>query len=248
MCRMALLKGEFSEDFAGIFKSLQKASLKDPLPDPESDYRFLTHGDGWGYVNIGKAGISHVRNTSPIYVSEVPAVQQGTMMLHSRKTSDDQPGGMLSNHPFSVSVRGYQLFLSHNGWFDKYSMNTGESREDLEATTDSEAFLQYLAGKTSDVGSELEHVFANLDTDGVEYALSNIFLIIMKRSGEREGARSYYFTDKGSRGGNYEEFDKLYRIECKSWKGVVSSSLLNFDEFPEFDAREEIKRGTLFEL
>lgn len=246
MCRMLLLKGDFRADIHGIFRTIQLASEKDPFPDPEYNNEHHTHSDGWGYSLFSNGNIGYSRFHEPIFQSSLPIIENGLLMIHSRKTSDDQPKGVLNNHPFVKSTKDSQIYLSHNGWVDKFSLNSAFDEKSLENITDSEAFLEYIAGKTPNSEDELRSIFEGLKKEGVEYSLLNVFITIVTRTGG--SPQSFYFTDKGAKGHGYTDFDRLYYVESSKWKGVFSSSLLEFDEFPEYDMKEEVVRGRLFNL
>lgn len=246
MCRMFLLKGYFHDDLEGIFRSIQLASEKDPFPDPEYKYEHHTHGDGWGYTSFTGGRIVHSRSPDPIFDCTYPETDDGTIMVHSRKTSLDQPRGVLNNHPFVAVTADSIIYLSHNGWVDKFSLNLGIDSKKLEKMTDSEAFLQYIAARNPVTENDLWKIFDGLRNEKVRYTLLNVFITIVDRSGGEP--ESYYYTDMGNDEIEYAEFDRLYLVGGKNWKGVFSSSLLEFDEFPEYRSKEEVPRGRLFKL
>lgn len=248
MCRMMLLKGEYEQDFPDIFKCFQKASFKDPYPDPETDYSYITHGDGWGYLNVANNDFSWIRKKDPVYEAGIPNIRNGTLLMHSRKASDDQPGGVLNNHPFTSMSGEYQMFLAHNGWFDKYSLSPKNGKRSLDNMTDSEAFLFRIADKDLNTYEDLSEEFSRLEEDGVNFALANVFLTVFKKGSERETVKSYYFTEKGKGGTVYGEIDKLYLVESDKWTGVFSSSVLYFPEFPKYGRISVVQRGQLLTL
>ncbi len=246
MCRMLLIKGDYKNRLPGIFRSFQLASQKDPFPDPDYNHEHHTHGDGWGFANFTGKMINHAKFLDPVYQSAMPELENGILMMHSRKTSFDQPHGAINNHPFVSSTEDAQIYLSHNGWVNKYTLYPNEAEEKLEKITDSEAFLRYITEKNPVKLEDFESVFDALEREKVEYALLNIFITVVSRA---DGSfSSFYFTDKGRSGKGYEDFDRLYFVSGDNWKGVFSSSLLEFDQFPEYNSRTEVPRGKLFRL
>lgn len=248
MCRMFLLQGDFVKDFPDIFRCFQMASHRDPFPDPESNYSYLSHKDGWGYTNVSGTEISYFRSSQPVFESHLPKLKAGTVLMHSRKTSDDQPSGVANNHPFTYSNGRKQVFLAHNGWFDKNTLILQDTNFAADLVTDSEAFMYYLAENSQFEYEPLQARFGSLEAEGVDFALANVFITTLEKNTSGGSTQSFYYTEKGKRGGEYDEFDRLYYIESDLWRGVFSSSIVHFENFPDNVSKVEVPRGKLLVL
>lgn len=242
---MFMVRNQQNHAFRPLFKALQEVSENDPLPDPEENGMFHTHGDGWGLASVSENDYTYMRSLKPIYESGVPEIPGGTTMVHSRKASTDQPGGVVNDHPFYDASDNADFFLCHNGWIDKNTLPL-DGKRDLSAMTDSEALLRYIV---QDGGKDIVEKLEELSSNGVSFSLANVFVMRIERStGKNPVVTAFYFTEKGKSGKSYEEFDKLYLLKGEGWEGVVSSSLLHSNAFPDYSEKREIQRGRVFIL
>lgn len=239
-----MVKGDFENDFADMFRALQDSSRRDPLPDPEENGKFHTHDDGWGIFNVSDGSYLYERHISAVFNNETPPARNGFTMVHSRKTSDDQPAGVLNNHPFHLLKGDAEIYLSHNGWINKNTL-PGLDAGKLQKMTDSQALLEYLC---RDESEELTTRLENIREKGVDFALANVFLISISHTDDGTGITAQYFTEKGASGHGYEEFDRLYLAGNEEWTGVFSSSLFRSKSFPKHEFKAVVPRGKVFTL
>jgi predicted glutamine amidotransferase len=235
---MFCLKGEFEEDFPAIFEALQEVARSDPLLHGES------HSDGWGYVYYDGSSLVHERQREPVYAASVPNVKSGFVVVHARNAAPGEPLGALNSHPHRRSDRRYELYLAHNGWFDKKKIIglLGEREANLSAQTDSEFFLELIFTLSGDPRERLETAAGlSKEHDLIKTAM-NIFLLGVDRA--TGSATVAYYTDAKE----YSEYVTLYRGRGTSWSGVFSSSIRFSSRFPSSLGLEKVERDKVLEL
>ena len=244
MCRMLAMTGDFSSVFPGIMKAFSEVTRKDPLADKDKD-RSESHSDGWGFVFSGNSNIRYEKHYLPFYNDKIPEFGSGSILIHARQAAPGEPMGVSRNHPFYATDGKYDIFLCHNGWFDKGAISRDISLKDPENYVDSEVFLKY-AMKFH--GTDMEKISASLETafrENMVKSSANILALSINRM--TRSRKILYYTDV-SMAREYDEYYKLYIAEGSQWKGIFSSSIIRSMHFPEDCKITEVPRAMLLSI
>ena len=244
MCRMLAMTGDFSHVFPGIVRAFSEVTRKDPLADKDKG-RSESHLDGWGFVYSGNGIIRHEKHDLPFFNDEIQDFGSGSIIIHARQAAPGEPMGVSRNHPFYASDGRYDIFLCHNGWFDKDAISREISLTDPENYVDSEVFLKY-AMKFP--GTDLDKISASLETafrENMIKSSANILALSIDRMSL--SSKILYYTDV-SEAKAYDEYYKMYFGEGSHWMGVFSSSIIRSRHFPENCKIKEVPRGKLLSL
>ena len=239
MCRMVLLWGEFSPEFESIFRSLADVAEDDPLAKKKP----VSHGDGWGLLNLYKEGLELKRYGTPLTLRvPTPRVENGVAIVHVRLAAPSEGMGVLNAHPFHLQDERYDVYISHNGWFDKFEMNKTLGLGSVKNMNDTETFLKLLMTQN---GSREDRVREALDIskeNGYIKGGANIYVVATER--ETNATHVIYHSDVAP-GNDYTEYEKLFLLSGSNWSGVISSSLKESKFFPKGVNIEEIERGRI---
>lgn len=243
MCRMALVWGDLEGDFEAIYKSLADVAQKDPLlVDKEGKNK--QHKDGWGFLNLSGDSLIVKREIAPLTVnSERPIAKKGAVILHARLAAPNEPMGILNVHPFHASDESYDVYLAHNGWFDKYKLNDSLGLRNVERMNDTEVFLKYVMSFEGDLYTRLDKALKASKEKGYLKGGSNILALGIDRNSNEPSV--YYHCDQ-SKEREFTEYNKLYKISNRDLSAVVSSSLIHSEFFPKEFHRETLTRSNLY--
>jgi len=243
MCRMFLLKGGFKEDFSTLFSVSKKISETDPL-HYISDSFPKNHIDGWGYVYFSENSINYFRSMEPLYKSYEPSVGNGYLLLHMRNRSGQEPVGVGNSHPFHLSARDGDYYLAHNGHFNKKKISDYLGIMDSEKENDTLVFLRFLVSLKGEINEKIkDSIKKSLEMNFID-SLANLFLAFVDKNGK---IRAFAISES-SPYLKYSLYDELFMVEDKHWKGVFSSSYLQFKEIFENRTVDRLRKGILYEL
>ena len=244
MCRMFCLAGNYGSDFPSISRAFKEITEKDPIiTSKEGD--FTSHDDGWGYVHHRNHGLDYYRSADPVFKSEFPDFEKGNLVVHARKAAPKEPMGTSSCHPHFEMDERYEVFLSHNGWFDKYALARELGEKNPEKYVDSQMFLKYMMSFTGNLEDRLRTCTKKAKEN--EYIKSSANLMILALDRDSQKSQIYCYTDVAE-GKEYTEYITLYEITEKNWKGIFSSSILVPEYLPGKSGARKIARGTVVSL
>jgi len=244
MCRMFAMVGEFSQVFPEIFMSLQDVARYDPLLDAMGVDPPM-HSDGWGYVSLEGENLVHYRTADPVYDSNPVSAHRGFMLVHARKASPQEPHGVVNSHPFHASDQEMDVYLAHNGAFDKGGIAEILGISEIKRQTDSEIFLRLVISQTGSLTQRLESAI-EIATDKKLLTGTPNLLVFGLRKETREAEIAYYTAPPNS--GVYVDYNRLYMAQGKGWSGVFSSSIIGSEFFPEGAETIPVKTGKVFSL
>lgn len=239
---MFTLFGDYSKDIDSVYDALLEVCRKDPL-FPSYWKADPVHNDGWGYVTMTEDAIDFKRYAMPIFDSERPRLtEHGILIVHARKAAPGEPIGVLDAHPHHRGDSDYDVYLVHNGSFNKEKIAEKLGDTNLGNQPDSEFFLQYIMSLKGTIEERIRKTLEDADKYDFVKTTNNIFILAAdKKTGK--GRLFYYGYSK--RG---EDYIKMYRVENERWKGVVSSSLLKSSHFPKDVKVTEVVQRELVEL
>lgn len=242
LCRMFTMFGDFGSDVQRIFDSLVEVCESDPL-FPVERKKKPSHDDGWGYVTLDDDSIDFRRYRSPIFRSRRPDFpDHGIVVVHARKAASGEPVGMLDSHPHHRSNTEYDVYLVHNGSYNKDRIAEALNEGNLNNQPDSEFFLEYLLKQEGNIEEKIRKTLDDADKYDFVKTTNNIFILAVDKA-TRKGRVFYYSFSK-----NKNEYVTMYRVEKDSWKGVVSSSLLKASDFPKDVTVTKVNEKELVEL
>ncbi len=244
MCRMFCLKGDYSSDFPSIARAFKAVTEKDPIITSREG-NFTSHDDGWGYVHQLDQGIDYYRSARPVFKSSMPAFSGGNLVVHARKAAPKEPMGTSACHPHLEIDEKYEVFLSHNGWFDKFALADELGEKSPERYVDSQMFLKFIMSFTGNFGDRLRTSTRKAKEKG--YIKSSANLIILTLDRDTQESQIYCYTDVAA-GSDYTDYITLYQIAEKNWKGVFSSSILVPDYLPGKSIAKKIPRDTVLKV
>ncbi len=250
LCRLLILKTtRLKTSFIiDLIRILRKISHRDPLLEELSTTRGYSHSDGWGYIFFSRTSntIYFYRSLSPIYLDEhgfkdlihllkSRENEEVFMLIHVRKASEKEPIGLIHVHPYMHRYLGKELYLVHNGSFNKEKLSNIINIKDYNKVTDSYLGLLYYSTLLKRGYSPLEA----LDT-------------LLKATREGQGSvvgilsvenskQTIYYGFKVSGGGKYVRY---YRPYIHEWDGgaiVVSSSITLYASNIDF---KPVKEGS----
>lgn len=243
MCRMFLIKGEFCKNFEKIFSLSKNISEADPL---HLKYNGVpaNHQDGWGYFNISEHNSSYFRSDLPLSAAEKPEVEDGYLLLHMRNAAPNEPKGIHNSHPFHLSTLSGDIYLAHNGWFDKKKIAEFLGLSNYENENDSLVFLRLISFQNGDIKDKINKAMElAVERDFIK-SLANLLIIYVDKSGNNFG----FAISEASPNYNYGRYHELFLIENEKWKGIFSSSFLEYEFFKNIKRINKLKRGELYEL
>ena len=241
MCRMFCLSGDYSDVFDSIRNSFLEITKKDPIiTEKEGD--FTAHDHGWGYVHHSGESVDYFRSNIPVFNSTFPGFSHGNLVVHARRAAAGEPMGTIASHPHFESDDKYEVYLAHNGWFNKPAIAREVGVTNYDKFVDSHMFLKYIMSFKGKFVERLENALTEARKKGLINSTANLMILAM----DRETGRSniYYYTDVAE-GLEYTDYVKLYSITGSRWRGVFSSSILVSDRFPKNFSAVEVKRGTV---
>lgn len=242
MCRMILLWGNFSDDFGSIFRSLEDVAQDDPLL--RKDGKKGSHKDGWGFLNITDDSIEYRRFATPLTLkTSEPKVRDGLAIVHARAAAPGEGLGVLNTHPFHEQDETYDVYISHNGWFDKEGMNDILELETVKSMNDTEVFLRLVMSRKGTIETRVKNALDLSRKNGYIKGGANIYIIALRKATNE--TTIIFFSDVGPEL-DYNEFYRLYSITGVNWNGIVSSSLIISDYFPNKIEFSPIERGKIY--
>ncbi len=242
---MLLLWGNISDKFKPIFQSLSDVATGDPLL-PENEGKKFSHKDGWGFLNVNKEKIVLSKySTQLTRETNLPAIFDGILMIHARAAAPGEGAGVLNNHPFHAADDRYDVYLAHNGWFDKYKINEMLGYGHPELINDSEIFLKFVMSLEGDMNARMKKALEISKENGYIKGGANIFVIAINR--ENLNISVFYHSDVAA-GKEFKEYNKLYYIKDERFEGVVSSSVILSMHFPKDLEITQIIRGKLYNI
>lgn len=242
MCRMLMLKGDYSTDLPMIFEALKDASLDDWVYQDVYG-KHISHDDGWGYVSINEESIRYDRIYKPVFDCDLPNLpDHGTLIIHARKAADGEPLGPLNCHPHHRSDPLLDVYLSHNGAFDKRKIGDSLGVDAIDWQTDSEFFLQLLMSRSGSIIVKLTASIADMKKMDLVKTTGNIFLAYNDKMKAENGG--YYFSTSKKP----SAYSTLYRVKAPAWVGVFSSTIIKSRNFPKDYETEEVPMDMLFHL
>ncbi|MGC8618422.1 MAG: hypothetical protein ACP5UZ_06770 [Thermoplasmata archaeon] len=245
MCRIVLMWGEVANMFPDIFKSFSDVATEDPLLS-KVDGQARGHKDGWGFLNLNKEKIVFSKSFSRLTRDTgTPSVFNGVVMMHARLAAPNEGMGVLNNHPFHVADERYDVYIVHNGWFDKYKINESLGFDRPELINDTEIFIDFVMSQEGNISTRLSRALDISKKEGYINGGANIFVVAVDR--ETLKISIFYHADVAT-GKEFKEYNKLYTAGDQNWKGVFSSSIIYSKFFPKSLEPKEIERGKLYEV
>jgi predicted glutamine amidotransferase len=241
MCRMFCLTGNYSDDFDSIMKSFLEVTKNDPLITAKEG-NFKSHDHGWGYVHHSDESINYFRSNMPVFNSTISEFSYGNLIIHARKAATGEPLGTMATHPHFESDDQYEVYLAHNGWFNKSAIAKEMSVNNYSNFVDSHMFLKYIMSFKGEFLERLNNAISRAKKKGLINSTANLMILAIDR--ETGKSKIYYYTDSAE-GYGYTDYVKLYLVKGKAWQGVFSSSILVSDEFPKNLSTVEVKRDTI---
>ncbi len=242
MCRMFSINGDFRKDIDAILNSLRDVTRKDPLLR-DGEGRPESHPDGWGYVSLSQKSIDYRRYEKPFFKSKMPdLLEPGLLMVHVRKAADGEPLGFLNSHPHHKSTTEYDLYLCHNGQYNKERIASLLGEENAGNQTDSEFFLEYIASRKGTIEEKLKSSIEAISEKDLMKTTSNFTILSIDKN--THNAKIYYYSDTK----NPTKYTDLYYTETKKWKGVFSASIPLSKYFPKKLKMKKVPMKVLFEL
>ena len=239
---MVLLWGNFSYDFASIFRSLQDVAQDDPILRKEG--KKGVHKDGWGFLNITNDSIEFERFATPLTLkTPQPTFRDGAAIIHARAAASGEGSGVLNAHPFHEQDETYDVYISHNGWFDKEEINKLLKLETVMSMNDTEVFLRLVMSQKGTINARVKTALELSRKNGYLKGGANIFITALKKGTNK---MSIIFHSDVGPGKEYNEYYRLYSIKGRNWNGVVSSSLKLSEYFPKDVEPSQIERGKIY--
>ena len=244
MCRMFSLSGDFSNEYRKIMTSFLDVTRHDPL-STNSDGSFTSHDHGYGYVHYDNSSLEFFRSKTPVFESLIPDFTSGQFIMHARKAAPGEPIGTLESHPHYEVDEDYEVFLAHNGWFDKKAIAMELGINNYGRYVDSQLFLKYVISFDGEFRNRLERALSFAKEKELIKSTANLMILSIDRNTLE--SRLYYYTDV-KEGREYGDYVRLYHGKTDRWNGVFSSSIIQSDFFPKNVSKEEVKRGVVNEL
>ncbi len=188
----------------------------------------ISHADGWGGVWVSSSRLNYFRSGDSIFSSRDARgffdaeVGELAGLSHARKAAPNEPiRGAYDSHPFSAHLGDDLVFVTHNGWIDKYKL--GLEGVDVSKVNDTEAFCLLLeklhsGGFTQTVREALDHVY----DVGANIGALNLLFLRVARGGEAE---VYYYSDYDEK---KEVYYRLYEWHQGGGGSAVMSSTVAY--------------------
>ena len=244
MCRMFCLSGDFSKEYKKILDSFIEVTRNDTL-SVNSDGSLTSHDHGYGYVRYDSSSLEFFRSRTPVFESNIQDFRSGQFIMHARKAAPDEPVGTLESHPHYEVDEDYEVFLAHNGWFDKKKIAVELGIENFTRYVDSQLFLKYILSFNGEFRTRLEKAISLAKEKDLIRATANLMILSIDRN--TRNSKLYYYTDV-KEGSEYSDYVKLYHGNTDLWNGVFSSSIIKSISFPKNVTMKEVRRGVLNEL
>ena len=244
MCRMFCLSGGYSSVFPDIKKAFMEITRRDPIIS-NGDGTYTSHDDGWGYVHHDGSTIVYGRSENPVFDSEIPPFKSGNLVVHARKAAPNEPVGASSSHPHMEYDERYEVYLSHNGWFDKFALAKELGIDNAEKYVDSQLFLKFLMGFSGNLEERLRSSTRVMKEKRLLNSTANLMVLGLNRKTQK--TEIYCYTDVAE-GKEYTEYVTLYKVSGNGWKGIFSSSLIIPEYFPMRTQTYKLPRGTVISL
>ncbi|MEM0134129.1 MAG: class II glutamine amidotransferase [Thermoplasmatales archaeon] len=227
--------------YQGITRSFWEITKKDPIITSKEG-NFTSHNDGWGYVHYNNSTLEFFRSKIPVFDSAIPTFSSGNLIIHARKAAPGEPVGILASHPHNETNEEYDVFLAHNGWFDKQAIGKEMGIHNVESYVDSQMFLKYIMSFEGEFQNRLKRALYQAEENNFIKTSANLFILCIDRiSGN---SNIYYYTDVAD-GLEYSNYVKLYHAQTDKWKGVFSSSIIVPNSFPKNVQLSEVRKGVL---
>lgn len=239
---MFTVVGKYGDDIGDLFGSLVEVCKNDPFfpPDWNAD---PVHDDGWGYVMYDENAIDFKRYKEPIFSSKPPEFnREGLLIVHARKAASGEPVGLLDAHPHHRGDSQYDVYLVHNGSYNKDKIAEKLHDSNLKNQPDSEFFLDYLIRQNGSIEDRIRKTLDDADKYDFVKTTNNIFILAVDKS-TRMGRLFYYGFSKRD-----YEYIVMYRVEGNGWKGVISSSMLKASKLPKDLKITRVEQKELVEL
>ena len=244
MCRMFCLSGEYSSVFPDIKKAFMEVTRRDPIIS-NSDGTYTSHDDGWGYVHHDGSTIVYGRSGNPVFNSEIPPFKSGNLVIHARKAAPNEPFGASSSHPHMEYDGRFEVYLSHNGWFDKFALAKELGINNPEKYVDSQLFLKFLMSFPGSLENRLRSSTREMKEKRLLKSTANLMVLGLDR--ETQKTEIYCYTDVAE-GRDYTEYVTLYKVSGSGWRGIFSSSLIVPEYFPMKTQAYKLPRGAVISL
>lgn len=244
MCRMLAISGNFSDDYPDIMMAFSDVTRKDPLADAKKS-RSESHPDGWGLVHHAIGAIHHEKHELPFFNDKIQEFGSGNLILHARQAAPGEPMGVTRAHPFFATDGVYDVFLCHNGWFDKDAISHEMSLDHPENYVDTEIFLKYTMSFPGTIHEKLNKSLGASFRKNMVKSSANILALSINR--KHNSAEILYYTNV-SESNEYDEYYRLYLIVSAHWKGVFSSSIIKSPNFPKNCKISEVPRGRILSI
>lgn len=238
---MFMLAGGFNESFEDIFKCIQQVSLSDPYSEDVFG-RTISHNDGWGYVSFVDNAVTHFKTLTPVFDSTAPIIKGHAIMLHVRKSGKTGPFGMVNAHPYYRTTTTHEIYLSHNGFLGKDEMGSVFGQPYMDQHSDSEIFLDKLAGYRNDIVSNIKESIDYVYEKKAMKGGFNLLILSVERSTGK--IQMFAYTDAA----NYKLYHELYYINFGKYSGIFSSSILTSKHFPDYKEKFVLKRKVLYKM
>ncbi|AFL67014.1 class II glutamine amidotransferase [Desulfurococcus amylolyticus] len=191
MCRLLVARftGEKIESAGEVLNAFIESSKRDPYLERVSGNRYSAHDDGWGIAVVGygdNPSIIYHRMIEPIYFENslrvldlinkrIQRYKEVYLLIHSRKSSRNEPYGLEYTHPFMRLMENGALWFAHNG---------GAKKEELARElgvypwirVDSELLGYYIMGNIGDclsINDDLDECVRDAYVKGLKYIPEN---------------------------------------------------------------------------
>jgi len=227
VCRMLVAVGRFEAgELRSMVRALREAAAYDPYG--EALYGERSHDDGWGILIArldGSAALHH-RSTRPIFSSgsdpesAIPGWAAGApvvLMAHARKASEGTPVDLASTHPVHASSAWGDLYIVHNGSFDRGKLDglIGEAAPHSDTWAAAVALASRIRGGIS--RRDLEWLL------GAERTGANLGIALLgAAAGPQVIVGSHYRLRGDASDPDLERYYRLY--ECASDGGTIYAS------------------------
>lgn len=238
---MFCLSGNYSKDYQRIIESFLEITKKDPIIT-NKEGNFTSHDHGWGYVHHDEYSLNFFRSKVPVFESDVPKFSSGNLIFHARKAAPGEPMGILASHPHYEIDEEYEVFLSHNGWFDKQAIAKEINISNIGKWVDSQMFLKFIMSFKGKFENRLKEALFQAHKKKLIKSTANLMILSIDRSSGE--SKVYYYTDVAE-GREYTNYVKLYHAKTDDWKGVFSSSIVIPNSFPKNVELTEVERGII---
>lgn len=244
MCRMFCLSGNYSKVYKEIVNSFLEITRSDPLSMDKNGV-LTSHDHGWGFVHYDDSSLEFLRSKVPVFESNVPYFNSGEFVIHARKAAPSEPIGTLESHPHIEIDEDYEVYLAHNGWFDKQAIAKELNIDNFKKYVDSQLFLKYIFSFNGGFKTRLENALAEAWEKNLVKSTANLMILSIDRN-TRE-SKIFYYTDV-KEGHEYSDYVRLYQVNTEQWRGVFSSSIIKSRSFPKNTSPMEVEREIVHTL